>query len=344
MALIADRQYLIASECEPSKAGAIRVYCTSGHNEPSTTVWASAKRWKVWAERDTTEEAPLGGPFWLSPDGKFLVFRSGVVLRLESDLDLTPDPAALKRMVAGPGNANRAAQAPAPRELIVGSVPRATEIKGLTFYLDCDKLTDDDTLIDAVSGKVGAKLGGTAERITGPRGRAVRLFTGPGGGTLAAQDQRAGLLIEPDLCRVGENKPFTLAFWARNGSDLTRFGCQAFFTRSAGKKSLSLGVYFGRQGPMFNSGGSPNGIVKVDQNEWNHYAFVRDEANRVDVWVNGERVPRDERQKEAGGPLDLTLLGVLDAGYRQVDLDEFCLFDRDLTAEELKRLAGRREK
>jgi hypothetical protein len=123
----------VTSDADPQKADPrVCVYSTFGKNEKPGA-------WKVWAELRSTVAVPVGGPFWMSPDGRFLVFRSGQVIRLESKLDLTPNPEAVKRMIALPPE-RRTPVAPMPRDKSSGSVPRVPDFKEPVFHMDCDEI------------------------------------------------------------------------------------------------------------------------------------------------------------------------------------------------------------
>jgi len=81
-----------------------------------------------------------------------------------------------------------------------------------------------------------------------------------------------------------------------------------------------------------------------DRGRWHHVALVRDEKGAVRLLVDGEESRQRTSPDRFGGSFsyDQIWLGS-DLASRDVvvDVDEFCLFDRALTDDELKRLGGR---
>ena len=200
-------------------ANSVRVFNTYG----GVGGGGKAAGWPVLAELTESDSLPVGGPFWISPDGRILVFRSGQVVNVVSESDLTPGPKPpVGAVVATP----RPHQPLAPRphdKPPYGPVPAATEFAGLKFYLPCDEIRGG-AVNDAVSKKPAGRLG-TAELVPGPRGRALRITVER---TSADRVPDPGLtVIDPAALRIPAGKPFTLALWSAGtkttgGPDIVR--------------------------------------------------------------------------------------------------------------------------
>jgi hypothetical protein len=235
--------------------------------------------------------------------------------------------------------------APAPHEKQpFGPVPRASDIKGLKFYLDCDAI-DDGTVRDAASKKSAGKLN-DGHLVDGARGKALRLTTK--GGT--AKDSPA-LALDPALIGIDADKPFTFALWVRH--DYPEVGNLPILSGYSKKQgtvpcvSLAFRVvpkgtilYALRDHPKSTLGA---GIAPLN-NEWVHVALVRDEKNEIRFYLNGtEAESRKTITFAAALQCDEYTLVYSGGGRYTLDVDEFCVFDRALTAAEVKRLAGRAE-
>jgi hypothetical protein len=82
---------------------------------------------------------------------------------------------------------------------------------------------------------------------------------------------------------------------------------------------------------------------EVNPAEWAHFSMVREENNTVRWTVNGlPVVPAARADAEWGGPLEYDQFGLGGSvrGKCVFDLDEFCLFDRALTGDEIAKLAA----
>ncbi|VTR90977.1 : Laminin_G_3 [Gemmata massiliana] len=106
----ADGRYLVASDSEAPAA----VFGLNADQTKNRIVILDAAREPVQlGELAALEETPdlrIGGPCWPSPDGRFIVFRSGAVLRIDDGRPPLPKPG-LRLPVAPPPH-ERKAQAP----------------------------------------------------------------------------------------------------------------------------------------------------------------------------------------------------------------------------------------
>ena len=75
------------------------------------------------------------------------------------------------------------------------------------------------------------------------------------------------------------------------------------------------------------------------------YAFGRNSDGKLRLHINGKPMPL-KNQPVDKAPLDYGKLEFAYGGNAPliIDIDEVCLFDRDLTDDEIKRLAGLAEK
>ena len=102
------------------------------------------------------------------------------------------------------------------------------------------------------------------------------------------------------------------------------------------ESSLSTGVGAGGASAKV----SDNGAMR----DWVHHALIRDEKGGVKFYENGEELKLDARLTRSLGKVtfDRLNLGQGRGEYRAV-VDDVCQFDRALTADEVKSLAGRKE-
>jgi hypothetical protein len=228
-----------------------------------------------------------------------------------------------------------------------GAVPAATDIAGLKFYLPCDKI-ENGSVIEAVSGKAVGK-GRKLELVDGPRGKALRATAGGAGGTREALD----LTAHVEALAIEEGKPFTLALWVRtddwnvlgaqfvdgrvNGADRFRF-----FSVFRGPKSVGTMLQQGKPGGRPDpSNQVARGTHDVQPTKgWMHLAMTRDDKGAVRFLMDGRVVSVSPTPYTAEVRFTTFSLGYQVVGAFTADFDEFCLFDRVLTDEELARLAG----
>ncbi|HEY1192482.1 MAG TPA: LamG-like jellyroll fold domain-containing protein, partial [Gemmata sp.] len=350
---LADGRYLVTAEArdgDPGRRVAIySAYIGKGDGPGKAPAWS----WEPLTELQDTADAPLGGPFWTAPDGHALIFRSGQIVRLQSRADLTPDPDALKKLAPiepPPPVPGARPVAPRPRvRLTEALVPPATDLTGLKLYLTFDSA--DGVLRDAVTGAPAGKLGGPAALVDGPRGKAVRLVAPLSKGRPVTVPPEAGIQLTPKHLSIPANKPFAITFWARS-SDVKPLWAPAVFRANdevpTGKVTRATNFMFTDGSARFGiSGGGERATLtgKVRPSEWNHFALVRDDKNGLRMFVNGQPA-EDAKPVKCGSALDYTAAGlaVEARDWAYLDFDEFCLFDRELTDDEVARLAGRSKK
>ncbi len=341
LGVLANSHYLLIGD-----GTRVRVYSTYGRNE-------KPGEWKVWAQLNSDVNRSLAGSFWVSPDGKFIVFRSGQIVNVESTADLTPDPAAVKRTVALPPP--KVPLAPRPRvKVIKGSVPSASNFSGLKLYLDCDRIVDGQ-VIDAVSGKPAGKFSVLTQLVDGPRGKALRLTNLERGRPFddekwpnLLEAANSPFLIDPTLFRIPADKPFTIAFWARNTPESQKqFPTGVFQMQAKEKGALGCAFHFDPERATYNIYPTVNGrrgTAKLNPQVWHHFTVTRDERGQIQVLLNGENWP-DAKPVVLRDALDCEVVAFAmpTEGEIVVEIDEFCLFDRVLTEEEVSQLAGRGE-
>lgn len=237
---------------------------------------------------------------------------------------------------------------------VQGLVVAADTIPGLKFYLACDRF-DNGQPVEAVSGKpVGTGFG--LAITDGPRGDAVRLTHD------RKQDNRFALDLSDakELFTIPADRPFTLSFWARrvNADALSGFGA-FLIDANSGQADRHARSFYAQMLPttpalvavkvLDVARSDPNGrnvqasFRVTDPTAWSHYALTRDDNNRLRLLVNGFEAPSALPQLGVG-ELRYEQIGLLRSaeGKTVVDLDELCLFDRVLTADELGRLGGKK--
>jgi hypothetical protein len=241
-----------------------------------------------------------------------------------------------------PNNDPVAGKMPAP-----GAVPGPADIKGLRFHLPCDAI-QGGALTETVSGKpvgVGRKL----ELVDGPRGKAVRIRAGG----LGAEREGFNLNDHVGALSVGEGKPFTMALWVRtdNWDNIGGTFVYGHGTAPGLFQSFSMYRYTKGVGFLVNQGKPGGAASPLDQlargthemqptKGWIHLALTRDEKGTVRMAVDGK--PAIVAQGAFSAELKFTRFTI---GWQQgqefvADYDEFCLYDRVLTDEEIGWLAG----
>ncbi|MBY0456631.1 MAG: LamG domain-containing protein, partial [Gemmataceae bacterium] len=233
-------------------------------------------------------------------------------------------------------------------------VPPASELKGLVLYVPFDEGTGD-TAADAVSGQPAFKLSGGAKFVPGARGSGVDV-SGPG---LAS-----GLGPAIPAFRYAKGDSYTLAVWYR-----TQAGGLAVHASSAdqAKDLAKLTFYLGwgeaivraESTPVWDARTAQNRAstqlrlplnqARADDDRWHHMAFTSAAGADMNLFIDGRLVLpwpykteidlRAVERVQLGGPSpDPSTL----SGHFDGQLDELCVFDRALTADEVKKLAARR--
>jgi hypothetical protein len=228
-----------------------------------------------------------------------------------------------------------------------GAVPDATDMKGLRFYLPCDKI-ENGSVTEAVSGKPVGK-GRKLELVDGPRGKALRATAGGAGGTRDALD----LTAHVDALAIEEGKPFTLALWVRT-DDWNTLGSQfldgrasspdlfRFFSIHRNPQSIGFMLNQGKPGgrPDPNNQSARGNHDLTPTSGWVHLALTRDERGTCRFLVDGEVASTSPTPYTAEVRFASFALGHQVIGAFTADFDEFCLFDRVLADDEIARLAG----
>jgi Concanavalin A-like lectin/glucanases superfamily len=256
------------------------------------------------------------------------------------------------RVLAGRESPPGPAAAPAISTPDGERVPAATEFPGLKFYLACDSI-DDGAVIEGVSRKPVGKLAPGAELTDGVRGQALRLTAARGTSTL---QYALDLGDQAEALAVPVGKPFTLAFWVRL-PDAPRTNVSVFSGhRVLGNRVRGLYTYASANSGRIHLAepDGPAGSNKwfkvdnlmprdkdADRAGWVHLAAVRGEDGMVQTFLDG--APSRAAPQPFAAELQYTSIGLVPGSLTPsvVDIDELCLFDRALGAEELARLAGR---
>lgn len=153
---------------------------------------------------------------------------------------------------------------------------------------------------------------------------------------------------------VGARAPFTLALWVwtkeQKGTVL------AFRSHPDGLALVWVQLDGGKvQASIRHDNGFfiPHAVkdkTVLSPGEWHHIALSREAVGNLALFVDGALVDHQPPGREATGALTTTarLLGMEPLDSKRFDqkafggaIDEFCAFNRALTAEEVARLAGR---
>jgi hypothetical protein len=158
---------------------------------------------------------------------------------------------------------------------------------------------------------------------------------------------------------VHANGTFTMACWVKSSA---RFGHVFLFRGSPdGLPILGVQIHEGklvgwvrRDGGVFHphmTKGELKGPGPLRSEEWHHVALARDAAGVMEMYQDGQFLGRTLGQETAGKittngralGADLHVLRKRgsDVNYLQGCVDEFCVFSRVLTAQEVAKLAGR---
>lgn len=194
------------------------------------------------------------------------------------------------------------------------------------------------------------------ERIEG-KGLPAAMVPGTEG-TGIQLDGDTGLIVSK-APRLDRWTPFTIAMWLRDPRPETtpRVVFQQTFGTDVGYNGIDLMLEEGRLAARIFRVWPGNAIgvrtrAAVDLKEWRHVAIRYDGSSRasgISVIINGKPVEveilRDVIQKQANvaayGQGEMTLgARFRDRGFAGSEVDEFHVFHRDLSAVELKQLAG----
>jgi hypothetical protein len=152
---------------------------------------------------------------------------------------------------------------------------------------------------------------------------------------------------QAERLKVGPKDPFTIAVWTRG----LREGCVVWARSPRPMKGLNRDdrIELSVNGKLVtfqlrSSENLPLGLrgERGDAAEWVHIAVTRDAEATLRLYLNGAPVPQ---KKDPAAPIDLipTELGLMiQRGYgAAADFDEFCVYNRALSADEIKKLGTR---
>ena len=229
----------------------------------------------------------------------------------------------------------------------VAGLSAPTAMKNLVLYLPFDT---PGSIVEAVSGKaIGKEKPGSISWIDGPRGKAVRLMASESRSTVPAfvfdlSDRLDTFATKPKL-------GFTVAFWT-NPSDRggLAFSLNSDTTTSAPRLSLLATNATFRMTYVQDAGKSTEpfswGKTTSDEPQFRHFAMTRAVTGRIVLYLDGEEIVPPPGTKTAVNTSLLAKfkyvgLGRLSTSRYSIDIDEFCVFHRELTVKEIRTLAGR---
>jgi hypothetical protein len=226
--------------------------------------------------------------------------------------------------------------------------PAATDFDGLLAYWSLDE-GDGARAVDSVGKTAGTLNGG--KWVPGIRGRAVELNG----------SEFLGLGNSPKL-NFPAQSPFTLACWVKPASN----SGTVFWFRSHPDGLAILGVrivdgklrgWVRHDGGIFHPssfGGEAASALPLRTGEWHHVALTRSANGQPELFQDGRSAGRGAGGRESTGKITTNARALgLDAHAalknprdREVEplqgcLDEFCVFGRVLSPEEIAELAGR---
>jgi hypothetical protein len=222
-------------------------------------------------------------------------------------------------------------------------VPPATDFPGLIGYWPLDQGPLRKAPDASGNGHDASLVGGPPGRLLGVRGFALQF------GLESYMDYG-----QSPQFNFGPNAPFTFAAWAKvRGGDGTILSQR---NSRAGAPVIDLTVERGRltgtvraDGPEFGEAKVSGGAV--NDGNWHHAALTRDAAGRIDLYLDGQ--PQGQAAgTNSAGPIttDLRAAGAelywanvrrFGSPYLAGALDEVAIFNRALSAAEIRRLAGR---
>lgn len=227
----------------------------------------------------------------------------------------------------------------APRRK-VNEPPSADSISGLVAYWKLDAVTRGQTPDEVIGGPPSNVFG--ASIVPGVKGNALK-FEGLGSYVELAPSPRLSFA-------AGDS--FTWAGWVNTKDDGTLLGQRR---RTDEGPVIDITVEQGNlcatvrcDGPDLNRVHKLTG-TRVADGTWHHLALTRDSAGKIELFLDAQS---QGQAAGADGPIttDLNAFGqerywvLLKSGpgspFFTGLLDEFCLFDRVLTPDELRSLAG----
>jgi hypothetical protein len=231
-----------------------------------------------------------------------------------------------------------------PTEPLPGakSPPPATDFPGLLLYLNLDE-GQGTTAADS-SGKGNDAIVKGAKWTTGIRGKGLRF---DGNGDYVDYGAGTGL-------NFAATAPFTIAAWFQTTQ---KQGALVSHRNSkSGSPVLDITLNGGKISALVREDGNEFGQdarvdgPQVDDGQWHHFALTRNAGNEIELFLDGVSCGR-KTGAQAGGALtcDWRALGSErywaakggnNSPHFQGFIDEYCIFDRALKADEIRKLAG----
>jgi hypothetical protein len=226
--------------------------------------------------------------------------------------------------------------------------PVATDATGLISYWSLDE-GSGARAFDSQRKRAAQLYGG--RWVTGVRGSALE-FNG--------STDFLDLGAWPEL-NFGPKAPFTVACWVKANAKSGK----VFWFRGTpdGLPILGAEIVDGKlqawvrhDGGIFHphsTKGEMKGFQPLRVGEWHHIALTRDASGTTELFQDGRSVVRTQGQESSGAiTTNVRALGVEphvlrenakspETGFLRGCVDEFCVFGRALTADEVARLAGR---
>jgi hypothetical protein len=260
----------------------------------------------------------------------------------------TPDPDFKPVLPPQPGNAGQKGPNPPDKDQLVQGLASPTRFPGLVGYWPMELQKDNPEMADESGrGHPIVLRQGSVLKVAGVRGGAVQLRDKTGLDYGAAEE-----------FNFPTNGGFTLACWVKT----TAVSGTVVSQRHSGDEgaAVNLTVEGGRAVATVRQTGerrNPAAVrsrVLVNDDQWHHCALVR-RGNAIELYVDGTPMERAE-QPGLNGPIvtDWRSVGTERrwASENKSDLhgvstyyvgavDEFCVYNRDLTAAEIRQLATR---
>lgn len=250
---------------------------------------------------------------------------------------------ARKKIAERHATSNDAPRTPSATADKPGNPPPANYSSGPIAFWSFDS-DDGGVTKDGSGNRRDAKLVGL-QRIDGVRGKAIE-FTGPG--TLLDYGDTPAF-------NFGADAPFSLAFWFRT----TDRSGTLLSMRKRDKEGTLIRLTFDPFGLSAEVGGDQddaallparaNATIKVNDGQWRHVALVRS-GNDIELFVDGEARVKVSNPV-AGGAITTDLRHLGADGYHLLHggefayqhfkgaLDEFRIYNRELSAKEIQTLA-----
>jgi hypothetical protein len=225
-----------------------------------------------------------------------------------------------------------------------GAVPSAKDIPGLLAYWPLDEGNGVNAK-DASGTTNNATVVGAAQWQDGVRGKAL---------TFSGRGDYLDLGKSPAL-NFPANGPFTITGWVRT---LSSGPLVSMRRKRMGAAVIDLTIEGGRITAVVRADGQEFGEARVvgglglSDGAWHHFALTRDVGGRIELFVDGNSQGQGHGGNSAGAiTTDLRASGAelywvqgglrMGQPYLAGSVDELAIFNRVLTPDEVRRLAGR---